>query len=376
MMTPSVLRFKFDDFASLPSEPGDCVYSEELTDSHGNGWRIQIEPGGTHEDNETSADRDPWIGFFLENMGTSPYVIRCTIVLRDSLGKAFTTFNFDPKIYQTNDEYGSWGGEVVNRSDVLDDDNNILSGGALVVDALLQYHPTEKSPSPSSSLARNILQLLDNEKSADVMFWVGGESIAAHKLILQMNSPALFDFCAKHTSGSPIHINDITPQTFRTVLRYIYGEEIPDTDTILTHGRDILDAANRYGVVGLKVAVEAALVHSFAITYQNALDWLIFSDAKVCPLLKECALSICTACALDNLNDDDSKKLKESPRLMEDLMREVFNNANRDGRYDDGINTTVYELRKQLHEKGLDVDGNKENLISRLEESKKRAKIM
>jgi len=139
------------------------------------------------------------------------------------------------------------------------------------------------------------------------------------------------------------------------------------------NGKSIIDAANRYGVVGLKLAVETILVESLLITKSNVSDWLLFADAKMCPLLKEQAVSYFVARAGDLLKEESSKKLKESPKLMEELMLEISNSATNDTRFSNtGRNMSVNELRKKLDEKGLDVDGSKEIMLSRLESSNKR----
>ncbi|KAL7529113.1 hypothetical protein ACHAWF_002844 [Thalassiosira exigua] len=219
-----------------------------------------------------------------------------------------------------------------------------------------------------------MLRLLESEQDADVSFRVGTVVFAAHKLILRMNSQILFDFSGQLDDGSPISIDGITPAVFRAILRYIYGEEVPNVTGSTEHHSDVLDAANRFGVVGLKLAVETNLVESMAVTFDNAVDWLIFSDSKACPLLKEYALSVCTARAMDILDHDCFQKLKESPRLMEELMRELAKASNNNDRFDDGSSTSVNSLRKQLREKSLDMDGSKEMLISRLQGSNKRRK--
>ena len=54
-------------------------------------------------------------------------------------------------------------------------------------------------------------------------------------------------------------------------------------------------------------------------------------------------------------------------------MVEVSNSSYNDPRFaNSGMNMSVNELRKKLDEEGLDVDGSKETLISRLQESNKR----
>ena len=139
----------------------------------------------------------------------------------------------------------------------------------------------------------------------------------------------------------------------------------------MDQGKEIIDAANKYGISGLKLAVETVLVESLVITKGNVADWLIFADAKICPLLKEQAVAYFVSRPEDILNSDSSKQLKESPKLLTELMLEVSKSSNGD-RFVDSKYQLVDELRRQLHEKGLDTDGSKEMLVSRLQESNKR----
>ena len=53
-------------------------------------------------------------------------------------------------------------------------------------------------------------------------------------------------------------------------------------------GMDIIEAANRYGGVGLELelAVEAELVEQYAVNMNNVVEWILFADAMTCPLLE------------------------------------------------------------------------------------------
>ncbi|KAL7550144.1 hypothetical protein ACHAWF_013415 [Thalassiosira exigua] len=140
--------------------------------------------------------------------------------------------------------------------------------------------------------------------------------------------------------------------------------------------KDFIDAADQFGVVNVKLAMEFSLVQRIYFDLGNVTDWLLFADSNTCPLLKEHAVSYIMANAADYMESSNSKKLKESPKLMEELMFEIISNsANRDSRMDStGNNCTVNDLRKMLHKEGLDLNGSKEMLVARLENSKKRKK--
>lgn len=217
-----------------------------------------------------------------------------------------------------------------------------------------------------------MLRVLDQGHDSDVSFKIGGKIVAAHKVILRMNAPGIFTFCEESDGDSPIPIDNTSSEIFRMLLRYVYGGEVPNKDTILKKNKDILDAADRYGLIGLKQRVEATLVESLIVDKTNVADWLIFSDAKTCPLLKEYATLYFLSRSADILKSDRSKLLKESPKLLTELLLEMSKNSDTDERFDDESNLSVNELRKQLHEKDLDIDGSHEMLVSRLQSWKKR----
>ena len=57
---PALLRFKFDNFASLPSGVDAQSVSDIQTDCNGHKWRLQLYPGG-----QTSASEPGWISLYL-----------------------------------------------------------------------------------------------------------------------------------------------------------------------------------------------------------------------------------------------------------------------------------------------------------------------
>ncbi|KAL7536736.1 hypothetical protein ACHAXR_007372 [Thalassiosira sp. AJA248-18] len=181
-----------------------------------------------------------------------------------------------------------------------------------------------------------------------------------------MNAPVLANFCNGWDKKKSIPINNTTPGAFRQVLRYIYGDDEPVLDRYLCE--DVIDAANNYGLVGLKFAAEAFLVDRLILNGGNVAYWLMFADERTCPLLKEYATSYFVARATDLLDSKPCEVLDQSPRLLRELMKAKFNIPI--GYSGETHKMTVTELRKKLAERGLDVEGSKELLVSRFEESK------
>ena len=294
-----------------------------------------------------------------------------------SVGKDFVTADKGKKFKEGGT---GWGCDIIERSEIIDKENNILLDGALIADAHLQFQPQPKSLTVTPrSHSKNMLQLLDDSESEDVKLKVKRTVITAHKLILKANAPILFDFCKGCKEGEMVKIDNISPAIFKIIIRYAYGAEIPGKETIMIGGydnigKDIIDAADRFGIVSLKLAVETILVENLVLCKENVAEWIVFAESKTCPLIKEAAIAFFIARSKDLLHSESTREVfKDSPELMAELMEEMSNRMDTDTRFDGREGSmSVIELRKKLGEEGLDLDGSKEILVTRLEESNKR----
>ena len=84
-------------------------------------------------------------------------------------------------------------------------------------------------------------------------------------------------------------ISDVKPDIFQYMLGYVYGGSVPKEE-LMTHAKDIINAADKYSIVNLKLEAEAAYLNSTIFTVDNAMDNLLYADAKNCALLKETVL--------------------------------------------------------------------------------------
>jgi hypothetical protein len=146
----------------------------------------------------------------------------------------------------------------------------------------------------------------------------------------------------------------------------VYGGSVAEED-LKEHAKDIIDAADKYSIVNLKLEAEAVYVESTAITIDNALDNLLYSDAKNCALLKETVMDFIAE------NGDQviaSVSFNDVPgHLMKDLLVATTRRSRKihENNVTNDLNTMrVSELRRKLHEKGLDVDGSREAMIEAL----------
>lgn len=147
----------------------------------------------------------------------------------------------------------------------------------------------------------------------------------------------------------------------------MYGGKISDED-LKGNAQDIINAADKYGVVSLKLEAEASFVDTTAITFENAIDTLLFADSKNCALLKEAVMDFIA----DNREEAVKNLAFENVpgSAMKDLLTAVNRKEGKASTNGSDFNLMrVDTLRSLLHEKGLDVDGSREVLIARLEKN-------
>ncbi|KAL7542982.1 hypothetical protein ACHAXR_012294 [Thalassiosira sp. AJA248-18] len=138
-----------------------------------------------------------------------------------------------------------------------------------------------------------MLEMFMDEECADVVFEVEDEQQAhikfhAHRVILKRCAPMLAELSAGPGVGvTSVPISGIKPEIFRHILHYVYGGKVAGTD-LKTHAKGIIGAANRFGVMNLKLEAEASYVKSTTISVDNVMEHLLYARYDMdCALLKE-----------------------------------------------------------------------------------------
>lgn len=129
----------------------------------------------------------------------------------------------------------------------------------------------------------------------------------------------------------------------------------------------LIDVADKYGVVNLKLEAEVHYVEEIELSSDNLIDNLLYADSKNLALLKETVMDF----LLDNYDDIIGKvSFEDVPgTMMTDLLTAVARNGKKNDRSSDTVNYNtirVGTLRKMLDEKKLDVDGSREAMIATL----------
>ena len=199
-----------------------------------------------------------------------------------------------------------WGlVDFISRSDILDESQNILdSNDTLTVVVSIEEEPATAFV-PENPFVKMMQAMFNDDATADVCFEIStagqkkgkkktksSVSSYAHRLILQGCAPMLAALCEPSDSGGVVTatVNDVKPDIFQHLLSYVYGRAVPE-EIIEADAKDIIDAADKYSIVNLKLEAEAAYVESTDISVENAMDNLLYADARNCALLKEAVMN-------------------------------------------------------------------------------------
>nr|XP_051220966.1 uncharacterized protein LOC127339112 [Lolium perenne] len=77
------------------------------------------------------------------------------------------------------------------------------------------------------SIARHLKELLANEKGSDVTFLVENREIRAHKLLIAVRSPVLYEMGVANKAHHFVPVADMKAAVFEAMLHFIYTGELP-----------------------------------------------------------------------------------------------------------------------------------------------------
>jgi len=168
---------------------------------------------------------------------------------------------------------------------------------------------TDSNPPSLSFIAENpfisvMLKMSMDEETADVAFeFEDGDGdqqgqtaqqslkmphvkFHEHKFISKQCAPVLPELCTSDEGLTSIPISGIEPEIFRVVLYYVYGGKPTEAD-FKSHAKEVIDAADRFGIVNLRLEAEVWYVKTATIDVGNVVVLFLYADAMNCALLKE-----------------------------------------------------------------------------------------
>ena len=387
-----IINVQYHGFENLTVVRGEAVLSPEFT-CFGHQWRLRLYPGGS------TKSEDGMVSIFLSNRSNKSIKMQYGFSIKNRGSKAgWSGFVSKDEGY----EFAARGTRDVNNKKIDSGGSrnfctrtaiiNALVDGTLIIEIRMRNvgETTTTSPFiPDNPISKNILSKFMDEESADVVFEVCGKSeeegnagkrvktsttLYAHRLILQDGATSLAEMCKLgEKSNNTIPITDVSPEIFHHMLYYLYGGKISDKE-LKSNAKKIIDATDRYGVVNLKLEAEAAFVTSETFTFENAIDNLLYADARNCALLKEAVMDFIS----ENRKEATEKlTFNNVPgHVIPDLLTAVNRDDSKGSTSTDANDFSmmrVSTLRKMLHKKGLDVDGSRETMIATLKDNQQES---
>lgn len=164
--------------------------------------------------------------------------------------------------------------------------------------------------------------LINNENFSDIVLYVGNETIYAHKVILASKSPyfnKMFSGTKKESNIDESKVNDIEPEVFMELLRYIYTGRVEKLDQLALQ---IFKAAHFYEMYDLKNICEQVMMKNIAIT--NAIENLKLADDYDGKEMKEHCIAFILQHFKNVMKSAEIKGLiKSHPHLPFELLIEM-----------------------------------------------------
>ena len=250
---PSLLRFTYEDFARSYEADLNAyiVYYRPQLDCNRNSWFLKLQCGQLDDDNDRVCITQYPIWFTAGQKQKN----RCSvsIAMKNADGEIVNDIDGEyPRSTQRTEE--SWHDMTIPK--ILDPNNKILIDGALCIDVIIQVKDRlDDQYDPESELSNKMMKLLESGVGSDTSFNVGGQTFPVHSSIIHNNAPILALYLAQGNK-TDVGIKDISAAVFKMVLAFVYAEQRPSVKEVLDHGREIIDAANRYELTDLMTQLQ------------------------------------------------------------------------------------------------------------------------
>uniref|UniRef100_A0A0E0EY43 BTB domain-containing protein n=1 Tax=Oryza meridionalis TaxID=40149 RepID=A0A0E0EY43_9ORYZ len=273
--------------------PTGSFLSSAMFTVGGHRWRIDYYPNGE------SADSADYISLFLllDEKATKNVKVQAQFKFQisstDQVKKAPSLASTEVNTYG---EGSSWGRakfikrEDFEKSNDLRDDSFVIRCDVAVIGEIrTEITTTTFVAVPPPELNQQLGDLLETEKGADVVFQVGDETFAAHRLVLAARSPVfsaeLYGLMKEGDTAGVVRIGDMEAQVFKLLLRFVYTETLPEMEEEDVMCQHLLVAADRYNLQRLKLVCEGKLCRYIAVgTVGNI---LALADQHHCAGLKK-----------------------------------------------------------------------------------------
>ena len=306
----------FHDFLNLTAHQVDSPTFNLL----GCEWCLELYPNGS------AHDTNGWVSVHLRRSRWD-IKAKCEVSLMKSSGITYTTK--DEAHHDINAVPLLWGCRFfVERDSILDESNGILNEGTLTLVVRIvpdedypdqDYSRESNPPKFSSEIGPNIFKLFGDEDTADVAFKVNSTMFYAHKLVLMVQAPDLFELVEGFHKDTPMAISDVEHDTFEIMMKSVYGKLILPSEWE-KHSKEILKASGKYGFAKLSSDAEVWYIKTMNLTVETAIDELLYADANHCLELKKAVIEFIVKNGKAVMESSSFPELFKSQELLSEVM--------------------------------------------------------
>jgi speckle-type POZ protein len=326
------------NWSGIPQNEGYILYDQEFS-FVGHRWRLRLYPGGVTEQVKG------YMSFYLdcrdatdEHPAHERHTFRVVNQLNPS--KHWEQHSLPYKEHRDPDGWG-WGkflsheylkeeaqGYRINDTIIFELELYVYGEKKNIVTRELSRREVPKKlvvDVPNSTLSFDMNKLFNEDKFSDIVFLVGNVEFPAHKCILSVRSPMLYAMFStsgmRETREEKVSVEDIEPDIFREVLRFIYTG-VCSLDILDRMPIQLLAAADKYQIIRLKCMCENRLFKRMTVT--DCADVLVAADMHNADALYQRCLSFMTESAekvKEVMETDAFKYLADTrPKLMIAIM--------------------------------------------------------
>ncbi len=314
----------FHNFAELTTDgDGDGYVKSSRFSCLGHRWRLWFDLYEV----ERCGEDESWLSIMIQKESSDDIDIKYGFSIKDCNDDNIVKVVSPTERFEQYRRVG-WE-EMITRQKAL---NNLIMG-TLVVEVRMKRRPEFPFIPKNPSVCKTVQGLFMDKDTADIVFEVGGKqntdmvihakTFVAHSLILKKAAPLLAEICGTNDAPSAVHIPNVSPDTFHHLLYYIYGLDIPAFGAVILHTKEIIEAADRYGLSNLKLEAEAYYVSSMTLTLENVMEHLHFADSKNCALLREAIIDFIIK--NNKAEGHEQKLLSQAPiNLANDILAAIM----------------------------------------------------
>ncbi|GIY64655.1 TD and POZ domain-containing protein 3 [Caerostris extrusa] len=171
-----------------------------------------------------------------------------------------------------------------------------------------------------STFETDLMSMYSDRDFSDVELKMDAESFFAHKVVLSSRSPvfkAMFLSDMKETANNCVDITDLSSETLRQMLLFMYTDTLEDLTWAST--KDLYSAADKYDIISLRQRCTQLLQKQLSTS--NACEALVFADLHQNSELKKMVQNYIMTHGREIFCSNEWRSfLKENPLMAAEVM--------------------------------------------------------